>query len=1003
MYTKEKRPVTGGHGQGAARRIMAIVLAGMLLVFGAQPAVAAPGTATEKADALKSAGLFAGTTSGYDLAGRLTREQGLTLALRVQGLDADVKKLSAAQVQAVMADVSDAALIAGWAKPYVAFALRQNPAITSGVSGSGGKVVFSASQPMSGKQFLVFLARAMGYQADMDNISTIAPASGMLTADETRSVSAVSAMNREQAVGVMFAAVVDGKPNHETGTVLARLVREGIVSASAARTLGYAGEASPPRLEVTGVTVLNTKQIAVSFNHAPSRQSVVPANFDVREGGALAREIQTELMADNTTVLLTLAGDTAMINGTTVDVSVWRSMKDASGLPMKADFLRSALPVRDDRAPVPVSVNAIGKRAIRVVFDEPVWSGTGATLPPACCKVTLDGATLKVVSAKARFAQRDLILFLETELGPGNVTVLLNPDPGLSGAMRDFTNRQLPQQALSVSYVPDTSPVQAGISSVDRAGRIVTVRFNKPVYGTSVRLYQGTQPLADSGSGAVTKSETAAEETWEFVMPTAISTGAVSFLLANSGQDTYQLSDLYGNKVSDAVLSYAMNEDKQAPAVIALESRGTGGFDILFDEPVDVSSAERLANYVIKDPAGAAVPITNALLLADGQTVRIVAGLVSDTNYDVRVGGLKDGFGNTLSDWTGTCAALETTCPNVREAYSFTSLHEIHLVFDEAMNVADLANKANYAVAADGSAGAFRGLGTEDAVAVLDASHVRVTIGSGFSMPALRLSGIHDLAGNPLGSASSAFYTGQGGSLLHIGERMVMLRKAELVGYDRIRLTFNDALAVFDPASILFRQSSDGAAFEKGLSVTAVLAETVNASGESEVTVQTGGRLNPDASWNDNLPSEPVEIQTISAGTRTAGGTGLSNRSHAGAIRLEDSFGGGIAKNADGSSAIKWRDMNQDGQMDTISILFEEPPKKETLTLSTFSVPGYRIQGATLDNDGLVSATYAGDGADGARYVILNVGRTTATVGSGTNPAVVQALPLLDLAGNRMN
>lgn len=40
-----------------------------------------------QADALKAATLFVGTNNGYNLTGILTRDQGITLALRAQGME----------------------------------------------------------------------------------------------------------------------------------------------------------------------------------------------------------------------------------------------------------------------------------------------------------------------------------------------------------------------------------------------------------------------------------------------------------------------------------------------------------------------------------------------------------------------------------------------------------------------------------------------------------------------------------------------------------------------------------------------------------------------------------------------------------------------------------------------------------------------------------------------------------------------------------------------------
>jgi hypothetical protein len=114
------------------KQMTALVLSAVLLLVSiVQPAFAL--TATEQADALKDAGLFLGTGTDYNLSGLVTRDQGITLALRAQGLNPPYwhnpgpDRGGARQRGGSRRDRR-------MGRPYVAYALQQEPAITRGVA-----------------------------------------------------------------------------------------------------------------------------------------------------------------------------------------------------------------------------------------------------------------------------------------------------------------------------------------------------------------------------------------------------------------------------------------------------------------------------------------------------------------------------------------------------------------------------------------------------------------------------------------------------------------------------------------------------------------------------------------------------------------------------------------------------------------------------------------------------------------------------------------------------
>ena len=120
------------------------LLAGLLML----PVGAYTDHQLNTADALYQLGLFLGTGTTYALDGNLTREQGITLLIRMLGLEEEAKN---GKWTHPFTDVSS------WADPYVGCAYDHK--LTDGVS----KTKFGGSLPMTDQMFLTLCLRAIGY------------------------------------------------------------------------------------------------------------------------------------------------------------------------------------------------------------------------------------------------------------------------------------------------------------------------------------------------------------------------------------------------------------------------------------------------------------------------------------------------------------------------------------------------------------------------------------------------------------------------------------------------------------------------------------------------------------------------------------------------------------------------------------------------------------------------------------------------------------------------
>ncbi len=128
------------------KRILAILLTVLLFI----PAVSAyTDQQLNTADALHHLGLFLGNDVDYDLDGRLSRAEGITLLVRMIGKEARAKAIS---YTAPFTDVPD------WAKPYVNYAFMHK--ITNGISDTE----FAPDSPMTDCMFLTLVLRVLGYK-----------------------------------------------------------------------------------------------------------------------------------------------------------------------------------------------------------------------------------------------------------------------------------------------------------------------------------------------------------------------------------------------------------------------------------------------------------------------------------------------------------------------------------------------------------------------------------------------------------------------------------------------------------------------------------------------------------------------------------------------------------------------------------------------------------------------------------------------------------------------
>lgn len=141
------------------KRFLSFILALTLAVSLVPSAFAASDEALQAANTLHALGLFNGTGTDangnpiYDLDRAPTREEAITMLIRLMGKESDAKGYN---WEMPFTDVS------GWAKPYVGAAYYWG--LTSGTS----ETTFGGKQKVSAMQYLTFVLRALDYEDGTD-------------------------------------------------------------------------------------------------------------------------------------------------------------------------------------------------------------------------------------------------------------------------------------------------------------------------------------------------------------------------------------------------------------------------------------------------------------------------------------------------------------------------------------------------------------------------------------------------------------------------------------------------------------------------------------------------------------------------------------------------------------------------------------------------------------------------------------------------------------------
>lgn len=387
---------------------------------------------------------------------------------------------------------------------------------------------------------------------------------------------------------------------------------------------------------VASVSATNLKEITVKFDGTVDPNSAESTNNYVVSGLTFK---SATLSDDKTTVtLLVSEGNTSLTNqrSTSLQINNVKNADATKTFTQKVEFT----PL-DVAVPEVKEVKALGTKAFKVVFSEPV--------KPETVNATSFRVDNNVIAASVKYAYPNVAI-VTTDLTAGEHTLRVS-------GVQDYSGLAIVPVESKFTATEDTAaPKVVGVKSNDL--KEITVEFDETVKSVA-SAYANT-----SGNTAQSIEINDTKVTLKFNNPLNVSENTV-YLTA--------VSD-YSNNSANVDTKVTPTLDTVRPTVVDTKFKMENGnyiAEIQFSKSLKVSSAQDAENYVLKDAEGKVVtesgltskghPVITPVYTENTKTVKVNLGssLKSDATYTLTVSGVVDTatIGNVLLPYTATLNA----------------------------------------------------------------------------------------------------------------------------------------------------------------------------------------------------------------------------------------------------------------------------------------------------------------------------------------------------------
>ena len=679
------------------KKLFAVVMVVAMLASMMVPALAAGVEYEDEATILQDLGLFQGYGAGeLGLADDLTREQGLALMLRVMGLEDEVKAMTEEEVAAELARVVDPETVtATWAKPYVAYAVKNG--LTKGIDASIlPNVKFAGQLKMTGKEFINLMLNGMGYATAWDDVLTKAAEVEMLSAGESVTFGTVKEMTRDQAVAIMFGAL--SGITSEGITLAQALVDAGAVDADKMEEYGFiVPEVVPTEApeEITAeASATNLVQLNVEFSTEVDKDSAEDkGNYDIDK----VKIEDASLQDDGRTVVLTFAWKDARKQQDVIDLVI-DGVKDLDGNKMD-EFTIEDIEFIDTTIPTAIDAEVVGIDTIKVTFAEPMKSNYGENgLKKA--DFSVNSGKLYVKEVKLQKNNTEALVVLYNDLKEGELTIEVK-----SGS-EDFAGFGVVPKSFTLEVVKDEeAPVVIGYEKASRSE--ITLIWNEdiefngkmdfrkdPAKDTDRELFYHTnsknpvrvETVKDDGKidNYAVKLD-GNKTTLYFDDDTKLPNGTAYVYVMKEA-----VRDLWDNKNTQQMIQVEVEIDNTPPEVDKIDVKDEDKIEIKFTEDVDKDSAEDKDNYTILDKDGKEIEKIINKVTSSSKTVTMTFKEKLSGDYSIAIKNVEDKAGNKIASVTVDFNVGDKTPPNEEkfEATLYKAGDEdqmIRIFFDDVM------------------------------------------------------------------------------------------------------------------------------------------------------------------------------------------------------------------------------------------------------------------------------------------------------------------------------
>lgn len=592
--------------------------------------------------------------------------------------------------------------------------------------------------------------------------------------------------------------------------------------------------------KVQNVSANNLREVIVAFDgEVDAATAGDESNYSITGNAQTITVKSVALSSDKRTAVLTV--DTGANNGLANQkeyklsvTNVRAGSKVITATDVKFTPVDAALPVAQ-------SAQALGNKAVKVTFSEPVQVANSSSF-------TIDG---KTIVGTTEITGNVVILKLYNALENAEHTISV-------AGVQDYSTLKNISTDLKFTVVEDKAAPT--VASVEKATfEEVTLKFSEPVDKATV-LASNVYWMQGSDKRVASKVTAITDDTYkfEFVSPNK--------LVYTTDLYVVGVKDYSGNVIADNT-KVQVNPvvDQTRPEVVnATLKDDRTNITVKFSKEVTKASAEKAENYVIKDADGKEVSKLKEAVRVDGKTVnvRLYQKLAEGKNFTLEIAGVADTttLNNVMLPYSKQLSVGDTTAPTVGSATYVVADNKVIIPFSEVMATSgdgDITDSSKYSYKDDKGAwktlpsGSYLNVSSDGkAVIIFFPSDVKV----GTQVQGIGVSLVKDVAGNYIAGLQHRDEALQTAAPIQLAAGKV----ANATATNKIEVLFNQDLQ---------SGSATASDFVVMAGATELAVSNADVDGDKVVlTLSDSNKLNADGTYGTGTSVAPVKVTVKAKG-----------------------------------------------------------------------------------------------------------------------------------------